>query len=197
VDALKTAVIEFMDYNILLSLIDYFSNDLQDKQIHGQNISVVQSYSDNSIKYTTPSVSIEILYRKNRTLAFGDFLGDIVSDDSIIEIDGLSFEYRVQLNVYSNTRGGIHKWSSLLDETLVKGDSGIPINTYHDNGDIKQANIGWITYSYSGDVKNNNNVPNAMTYDFHTIFEVKMNAIQLYTITYDIIKLDADGDLKN
>jgi hypothetical protein len=196
-EAIKKAVIEYIDYNVLISIMDFLYEKFENEEVNGQKTTIVQSYSDSNIKYTSPSISVEILHRKNRSLSFGNYLGDIDLVNSIIEVDGINFEYRVQLNVYSNTRGGNHKWSSLLDEALASGDSGITLNTYHDNGDVKEAGIGYITYNYASDVTNNNQVPNINTYDFHTIFEVKISVIQLYKSIYSIAKLDIEGDLKN
>lgn len=183
----KVPVIELMEYNTLLSLFDFFSENFKDVRVNNKKIEVMQSFSDRNIAYRTPAFSIELLYRRNRSIGFGDYYGDIDTKDRIIEIEGTIFEYRVQLNVYSNTRGEIHKWSSILDEILKNGEEGIPLNTYYDNGQVKQANIGNISYNFSSDVRSNNMVPNIVTYDFHTIYEVKMKALQQYTVAYDIM----------
>lgn len=192
----KEVVIEYIDYNVLLSIMDYFIDYFKDKKVHNKSTAIVQSYSDPNIEYTSPSISVEILHRKNRSLGFNNFIGETNGVDTVVEFDGINFEYRVQINVYSNTRGGNHKWSSLLDDSLAKGDSGLPLNTYNDDGSVKQAGIGKISYDYSSDVTNNNQIPNINTYDFHTLYEVKMNAIQLYKATYEYIKIDIEGSLK-
>lgn len=186
---MKIPYIELFEYNFLLSLFDYFDNYFKDKTINGKEILVVQSYSDINIGYQVPALSIEILHRKNRSIGFGNYYGEIETEDNIIEIEGTNFEYRIQLNVYSSRRGENHKLSSMLDEALKLGESGIPLNTYHDNGDIKQANIGVIRYDYATDVKNNNMPPNIVTYNFHTIFEIKANSMQQYRTAYDYMEL--------
>lgn len=188
----KTPIIELMEYNTLLSLFDFFDENFKNVKVNNKEIKVVQSYSDRNIPYTSPSLSIEILYRKNRSIGFGDYYGDIENEDNIIEIEGTLFEYRVQLNVYSNTRGEIHKWSSLLDDILKRGERGISLNTYFDNGNIKQHGIGNIRYNFSNDVRVNNMPPNITTYDFHSIYEVKMTALQKYIATYNYIEI---GDI--
>lgn len=185
----KTPLIELMEFNTLMSLMDFFITGFEDKTINTKKIQVVQSYSDIINSYTSPALSIEILYRKNRSIGFGNYYGDIDNQTEIIEIEGTLFEYRVQLNVYSNTRGENYKWSSLLDDLLKNGEQGIPLNTYYDNGTIKQANIGTIEYDFSTDVKNNTHDPNINTHDFHMIYEAKMSALQQYRISYSPAEL--------
>lgn len=193
----KIPVIELFEYNVLMSLMDFFSTNLEDKKVHGKNIAVVQSYSDRHMKYISPSLTIEMLYRKNRSIGFGNFIKEEFRENSIIDFEGVLMEYRVQLNVYSNTRGENHKWCSILDDVLKNGEFGIPLNTYLDNGNIKQKEVGKITYDYSSDIKNNNLAPSIVTYDFHTIYEVKMFAIQLYQILYEYAELgNIIGEIK-
>lgn len=181
---MKEPFIELMDYNALLSLISYFENSFEGKTIHSKPMTVVQSYSDISADFIVPSMSVEILYTKNRSIGFGDYYGEIDNNTEIIEIEGTIMEYRVQLNVYSNTRGENLKWSSLLNDILKNGEDGIPLNTYNDNGTIKDSNIGKIKYHFSSDIKNNPMNPNIKTYTFHNIFEIKMVSLQQYRISY-------------
>jgi len=182
-------VIELLEYNYLLSLFDFFETNFSNKIVHGKKMSIVQSYSDISEEYETPALTLEILHRKNRALSFNNYLYNIEDDNGISEIEGNLLEYRVQLNVYSNTRGENHKWSSILDMALKKGEKGIPLNTYLDNGNLKSENLGIITYDYSTDVKNNNMMPNIVTYDFHTIYEVKMGVIQEFKMDYNYMEI--------
>lgn len=196
----KISVIELMEFNFLMSLMDFFNKHFEDKIVHNKKMEVVQSYSDKNIIYVSPAFSVEILHRRNRSIGFNNYYGEVeINNDDIIEIDGTMLEYRVQLNVYSNTRGENHKWNSILDEILFIGSTkGIPLNTYNDNASIKQSNLGIINYDYDKDVKNNNIPPNSITYDFHTIYEVKMFALQQFRATYDIMEIEnIDGELKN
>lgn len=185
----KQPVIELMEYNVLMSLVNYFSNLIKDFKVHNKSINVYQSYSDKSMQYLSPSMSLELLHRKNRSIGFGSFLYEKVEENNFLEFEGVLLEYMVQLNVYSNTRGEIHKWCSILDDILKNGEQGIPLNSYTDSGNIKQTSIGQIDYDYDEDVKNNNMIPNVMTYDFHTIYDIKMTAIQQYKIVYDIAEI--------
>lgn len=194
----KEPIIELMEFNFLMSLMDFFNKEFKDKEVHGKKVNVVQSYSDRHIPYISPAFSVEILHRKNRSIGFNNYYGELKSEDNIIEVDGTLLEYRVQLNVYSNTRGENHKWNSILDEILIYGSNGIPLNTYNDDASIKKSNIGIIDYDYSSDVKNNNMTPNAVSYDFHAIYEVKMMALQKYVAYYDIMEIDKIiGSFKN
>lgn len=194
---MKSPVIELVDFNVLMSLMNYFTDNFKDVKVHNKDMLVVQSYSDKHIAYASPSMSIELLHRKNRSIGFNNFLYEESNDFNVLEFEGTLLEYRVQLNVYSNTRGENHKWCSLLDDILKNGEDGIPINTYFDNGSIKQSNIGSLDYDYSIDVKNNNLEPNVVSYDFHTIYEIKMTAIQKYMITYDYAEIkDIIGTIK-
>ncbi len=197
-DDIKQAYIELFEFNFVMSLLDFFNKNLQDKTIQGKNLTVVQSYHDKNLGYIPSSLALDILYRKNRSIGFGNSYGDIERVNDIIEIDGTIFEYRVQLNVYSNTRGENYKWCSILDEILKKGEIGIPLNTYLDNGSIKQSNIGNISYDFSIDVKNNPALPNVNTYDHRTIYEVKMTSLQQYRVNYNYMEIgDIIGHLKN
>lgn len=193
----KIPVIELFEYNFFLSLIDFLRNEIGDKIVNNKQLSITQSYFDKNISYKTPALTTEIMYRKNRSIGFGNFYGENETDTNIIEIDGTLFEYRVQLNVYSNSRGEIYKWNSILDEALRKGQLGISLNTYNDNGTIKQSNIGNISYDFSQDVKNNYMNPNIGTYDHHTIYEIKMTSLQQYKVVYDIMEIgDLIGQIK-
>jgi len=181
--------IEFLEYNFLLSLIDYFQKALDGKVVNNQSIIVIQSFSDKSNPYTSPSISIEILHRKNRSIGFQDYFGDIDNNTDIEEIEGTKLEYTVQINVYSNTRGSIHKWSSLLDNQLkIASKESIPLNIYDDNGNIIKSSERFIDFDYSKDVTNKNMEPNVMTYDFHTIYEIKMSVLQLFGEANEIIE---------
>jgi hypothetical protein len=198
---MKVSYIELMDYNVLSSLIDYFSTSINTYSVNGKNVDVIPSFMDVKLPYKVPSISLEILYRKNRSVGFGSFYGDeeltVDSIAKIAEVEGTLMEYRIQFNVYSNTRGENHKWSSILDEVLKNGEFGIALNTYLDNGNIKQAAIGDISYDYSSDVKNNAMNPNIKTYDFHTIYELKCSALQKYKVIYDYMELgNIIGQLK-
>lgn len=190
---MKEAYIELMDYNVLLSLLEYFQTSMDPYTINGKKINISSSYSDIKNKYIVPAISLEILYRKNRSIGFNNFYGDQYVDDefgaSIVEIDGTMFEYRIQMNVYSNTRGENYKWASILDQVLKNGESGIPINTYDDGGNIKQSAIGNMDYDFSQDIKSNGMNPNIETYDFHTIYEIKSTALQKYTVRYDMMEI--------
>jgi hypothetical protein len=187
---MKESVIEYIDYNLLISLLDYFTEFFNNKQVHGKNLNIVQSYSDNHNAYESPSMSIELLHRKNRSIGFGGgFVYDSYEEDNIFEFEGALLEYRVQINVYSNTRGEIHKWCSIIDDALKNGERGISVNTYQDNGDLKESNMAVIKFDYDNDVKNNNMQPNVMTYDFHSIYEVKMDLIQLFRLTFSYAEL--------
>lgn len=181
----KIPVIELMDYNTLMSLIQFFSDNIKDIQVHGKNINVYQSYSDKHMPYISPAISIELLHRKNRPLGFSNFLYEADTENGIVEFEGVFLEYMVQINVYSNTRGEIHKWCSVLDDILKSGEVGIPLNTYTDSGVIKSSSIGVLDYNYS-EVKNNNLIPNVITSDFHSIFDVKITAIQKYSTSYEV-----------
>lgn len=193
---MKIPVIELVDYNVLLSLLEYFIAYFKDKNIHNKKMNIVQSFSDKHISYISPALSIELLYRKNRTLGFGNYVDVIEEQDKTLEIEGLMLEYRVQLNVYSNTRGEVHKWCSIIDDALFNNEDGIPLNTYNDNGTIKQNDIGKIKYNLD-DIKNNNLAPNVISSDFHTLYEIKMNIIQQYTIAYDYMEIsNIIGNLK-
>lgn len=194
---MKVPVIELVEYNTIMSLLNFFIESFKDKKVHGKDIKIVQSYSDKHLSYVSPAMSIELLHRKNRSLGFGNFLFEEYNEFNIFEIEGALLEYRVQLNVYSNTRGEIHKWCSILDDILKNGENGISLNTYLDSGSIKQQNIGLIEYDYAKDVRNNNFSPNVVSSDFHTIYEVKMNVIQQYKIAYEYAELgDIIGNLK-
>jgi hypothetical protein len=184
----KTPIIELMDYNTLMSLINFFSENIKNLKVHNKSINVYQSYSDKHMPYLSPSISIEILHRKNKSIGFGNFLYDKIEENTFLEFEGVLLEYMVQINVYSNTRGEIHKWCSLLDDILKNGEQGIPLNSYTDSGIIKQQSVGTLSYEY-GDIKNNNLMPNVITSDFHTIYDVKMTAIQQYKIIYDISEI--------
>jgi hypothetical protein len=190
----KVPVIELMDYNVLMSLINYFSDNIKDYKVHGKSVNIYQSYSDKHMAYTSPAMSLELLHRKNRSIGFSSFLYDSVDENNFFEFEGVLLEYMVQLNVYSNTRGEIHKWSSILDDILKNGEQGIPINTYNDNGSIKQSSVGMLDFDYDKDVRSNNLIPNVITSDFHTIYEVKITAIQQYKISYSVSEI---GDLIN
>jgi hypothetical protein len=185
----RDVVIELVDFNVLMSLVHNFKNYFADKKIHNKNMKIVQSYSDKHFAYSSPALSTELLYRKNRAVAFGNIMGEDIQETKILDIEGLILEYRVQLNVYSNTRGENHKWCSILDDVLYEGESGIPLNTYNDNGTVKQNAVGLIKYSLD-DIRNNNLVPNVISSDFHTIYEIKMNVVQQYTISYDIAEIE-------
>jgi hypothetical protein len=194
---MKESVIEYIDYNFLISLLDYFTIFFNNKKVHNKSLNIVQSYSDNHNSYNSPAMSIEILNRKNRAIGFGSFAYELYEEDNIVEFEGALLEYRVQLNVYSNTRGEIHKWCSILDDALKNGESGISINTYADNGDLKESKLGIATYDYAQDIKNNNLQPNVMTYDFHSIYDVKIDLVQLYSIAFDYAELgNITGKLK-
>jgi hypothetical protein len=144
----------------------------------------------------SPAISLELLHRKNRSIGFSNFLYESDGENGFLEFEGVILEYMVQLNVYSNTRGEIHKWCSIIDTILKNGESGIPLNTYNNNGSIKLAAAGVLDYEYD-EVKNNNLIPNVITSDFHTIFDVKITAVQQYSDTYDIAELgDIIGNLK-
>lgn len=184
----KTPIIELMDYNALMSLISYFSDKIKDITVHNKSINVYQSYSDKHMEYISPSISIELLHRKNRSIGFSNFLYDTIEENKFLEFEGVILEYMVQINVYSNTRGEIHKWCSILDDILKNGEQGIPLNSYTDNGNIKQSSVGTLDYDYS-DIKNNNLIPNVITSDFHTIYDVKMTAIQQYKVIYDVSEI--------
>jgi hypothetical protein len=199
--AAKISYIELMDYNVLLSLLDYFNSNIKDYSVSGKTIEMVPSYMDIKIPYKVPAISMEILYRRNRSVGFGSYYGDeeIIVDNvaKIAEIEGTIMEYRIQFNVYSNTRGENHKWSSILDEVLKNGELGIDLNTYLDNGNIKQAAIGDITYDFSTDARSNMMNPNIKTYDIHNIYELKCSALQKYNMIYDYMELgDIIGKLK-
>lgn len=189
---MKVPVIELLEYNFLISLLDYFKTSLDNVKIHNKNINIIQSYSDKHNNYILPALSAEVLYRKNRSIGFGNLLAEEDNSFESIEIEGTLMEYRVQLNVYSNTRGENYKWCSIIDDVLKNGEQGIPLNTYNDNGSIKQQSIGIIDYDCSKDVKLNNLIPNVVSYDFHTIYEIKMNVVQTYKISYDIMEF---GDI--
>ena len=189
----KIPLIPLMEYNVIMSLLDYFNRELNNYDVDGKKISVVASYSDIKNKYKVPALSIEILYRKNRSIGFGNFYGDaemeINNENKIVEIDGTLLEYRIQFNVYSNTRGDNYKWCSILDEVLKNSEQSIPINAYDSRGNIVDSKVGNISYDYASDVKNNSFNPNIETYDHHTIYELKALSLQKYTITYDMMEL--------
>lgn len=186
---MKRPVIELLEYNFLVSLLDYLGKSFNNIEVNGKSMQVVQAYSDPHIAYISPSLSVEILNRKNRKLAFSGYLGEVQEDDAVTEIEGMLMEYRVQLNVYSNTRGENHKWNSILDNILKIGEVGIPLNAYHSNGEIKQESVGRIEYDFDDDIKNNNLSPSVMTYDFHTIYEIKIDVIQSYIEDYDYAEI--------
>jgi hypothetical protein len=147
--------------------------------------------------YNSPAISIELLHRKNRSIGFGSFLYESVVENNFLEFEGVMLEYMVQLNVYSNTRGEIHKWCSIIDDILKNGEQGIPLNSYNDNGSIKQSSVGILDFDYDEDVKNNNLIPNVISSDFHTIYDIKINAIQQYRIVYEISELgNITGEFK-
>lgn len=185
----KIPVIELMDYNVLMSLLDYFSKNMKNYTVSNKNINVYQSYSDKHMQYASPAMSIEVLHRKNKSIGFNSFFYENSDDNNIFEFDGTILEYSIQLNVYSNTRGEIHKWCSILDSVLKNGEEGIPLNTYNDNGTIKEIAIGSLDYVYSNDVKTNNLEPNVISYDFHSIFEIKILSIQKYKAIYDYAQI--------
>jgi hypothetical protein len=194
---MKIPVIELMDYNVLTSMVDFFSNQLKDITILNKKINVVQSYSDKHNKYISPSMSIEILHRKNKSIGFNNFFYEEDNGNNILEFEGTLLEYSIQLNVYSNTRGEIHRWCSILDGILKNGEDGIPLNTYYDNGNIKEIAVGSLDYDYSTNIKNINLEPNVISYDFHSIFEIKLTAIQKYKVVYDILDIvNITGKLK-
>jgi hypothetical protein len=194
----KMPIIEFIDYNFTMSLIDFFTKKFEGHSVFNKQLAIVQSYFDKNLSYVSPSLSIEIMYRKNRSLGFNNFIYDIQENDNILEFEGNLLEYRVQLNVYSNTRGEIYKWCSILDNILKNGDYGIPLNVYLDNGDIKQDSAGLIEYDYSNDIKNNHLQPNVVSYDFHTIYEIKMNVVQLHKAILEYAEIGSiNSELKN
>jgi hypothetical protein len=188
---MKESIIEFMDYNVLISLIDYFSKNIEGKTVNNKSVSVYSSYSDKHMPYISPAMSIELLHRKNKSIALNNFLGEKVDIDEnkLNEIEGVFLEYTVQLNVYSNTRGEIHKWCSILDDILKIGEDGIPLNCYTDSGIIKKDNMGTLDYFYT-DIKNNNLIPNIVSYDFHSFFEIKIRALQQYQSIFDLMSND-------
>lgn len=193
-------VIEFIEYNVTTSLIDFFQKFFLDKQINNKKITIGMSYSDKNLVYKSPAIAIEIMYRKNRKIAFGDYYGEIYTEDKFIELKASLLEYRIQFNLYSNSGGENLKLSSLLDQALRYGDltGGIPVNIYNDRGIITKPNVGFIGYDYSSDVKNNPMHPNIVTYDYYTIYEVKMNFIQKDAIEYNYMELgNIIGELKN
>lgn len=181
-------LIEFLEYNFLTSLVDFFQQKFKDKTVNNNNITVVQSFSDKSNPYVSPSITIELLHRKNRSIGFQNYFGDIDNNTNIEEIEGTILEYSVQINVYSNTKGSILRWSSLLDNQLKEFEGNIPLNIYDEKGNINQSNIGTIDFDYSKDVKNKHLEPNIMTYDFHSIYEIKMSLLQKYSTVYGIIE---------
>src|SRR5690554_1556763 len=162
---MKTPFIEYFEYNFFMSLMDFFYNQLKNKTINNKQIEIVQSFFDKDLPYKSPAISLEIMYRKNKSIGFGNYYGDIEKEDCVIEIEGTIFEYRVQINVYSNTRGESYKMSSLLDDVLKIGESGIDFNIYEDSGLIKENKLGIIRYDFSSDVKSNIMPPNIVTYD--------------------------------
>lgn len=178
-----------MDYNVLMSLINYFSDKIKDYTVNNKPVNIYQSYSDKHMPYISPAMSIELLHKKNKSVGFSSFLYDIDIQTNFLEYEGVLLEYMVQLNVYSNTRGEIHKWCSILDGILKNGEQGIPLNSYRDNGETKQYSVGTLDYVYDRDVKNNNLIPNVITYDFHSIYELKLQALQKYKIVYDITEI--------
>lgn len=196
---MRQTVIEFMDYNVLISLIDYFNTNIQGQSVNGKTANVYSSYSDNHMPYVVPAISIELLHRKNHPLAINNFFYEQVNTDTnqVYEFEGVFLEYMVQLNVYSNTRGEIHKWCSIMDDILKNGEYGIPLNCYMDNGTIKQPNVGTLDYYYA-DIKNNNLIPNVVSYDFHSFFEIKIKTIQQYKVLYDLMEqpINVDGNNK-
>ena len=193
----KVPVIELMDYNTLMSMISYISTNIENITVHNKNINVYQSYSDKHMPYVSPAISIELLHRKNRSIGFGSFLYEKMVENNFLEFEGVILEYMVQLNVYSNTRGEIHKWCSIIDDILKNGEDGIPLNSYSDNGSIKQSSVGVLDFDYDKDVRNNNLIPNVVSSDFHTIYDIKMTAVQQYSIAYDISEIgDIIGEIK-
>lgn len=195
---MKTPLIEFLEYNFLLSILDYFNKEFQEIQINGNTLKVFQSNRDPHFKYVNPALAIEIMYRRAKSVGFNNYLGTEEDINTDTEIEGTLFEYRVQLNVYSNTRGENYKWCSLLDEVLKLGESNIPLNIYNDDATIKYANIAEIAYDYSKDVRNNSMPPNIMTYDFHTIYEWKVEVLQEYKEQFELmLGYDLKGNLKN
>jgi hypothetical protein len=200
VDDIMKPRIELLEYNLLISLVDYFENYFKDVTSDGRTIEVAPSFFSRNLAYLNPpAMSIEIMYRKNRAIGFGNDIGDEDRGLNIIDVKGLLLEYRMQLNVYSKTGMDILKWTSLLDDALMKGDTpGIPINAYLANGSLKEANVGIISYNYATDVKTNPMPPNINTYDFHNIFEAKMNVIQKYDTFYEPMELgDIIGIIKS
>lgn len=189
----KEAVIELMEYNVAMSLINFLKTKLSSYLISNKSVEVYSSYADIKIPYKVPAIAAEILYRKNRSIGFGNFYGDVEVVEGgktiILETEGVLYEYRIQLNVYSNTRGENYKWCSILDGVLKNGESGIDINVYDDKGAIKQSSVGNLDYDFASDVKNNGMNPNIETYDFHTIYEVKSTALQKFSERFDIMEI--------
>lgn len=190
---MKETIIELMEYNVAMSLIDFLKVSLTPYKVHNKNIDIYSSYADIKIPYKVPAIAAEILYRKNRSIGFGNFYGDVEIIENnktlIMEIEGTLYEYRIQLNVYSNTRGENYKWCSILDDVLKNGEKGISINTYDDKGIVKTSAVGNMDYDYSQDVKSNGMNPNIESYDFHTIYEVKSTALQKFVEKYDIMEI--------
>lgn len=198
---MKIPYIELLEYNTNLSLLDYFTQEFSTRTVNNKNIEVVSSFGDISNPYIVPALSLEILYRRNRSIGFGNIYGEeeviVEEEEKVVEVEGTLMEYRIQFNVYSNTRGENLKWSSILDEALKNGENGIALNTYLDNGNIKQNSIGDINYDYAQDVRNNVMNPNIRTYDFHTIYELRCEALQKYKMFYDYMELGSIiGQLK-
>lgn len=194
----QNVLVEFLEYNYYLSVIDYIRKKVKDRKVNGKDIYVSSSHKDPHLSYKTPALSIEIMYRRNRNIGYQNYLGNYNVNGDSIDVEGVLFEYRVQLNVYSNTRGENYKWCSILDELLKEGEDGIPLNIYNDDGTIKKDNVTTIKYLYAEDVRNNTMPPNIVTYDYHTIYEWKNTVVQEYNYVYGLIKDNTvDGDLNN
>lgn len=194
----QNVLVEFLEYNYYLSVIDYIRKKVKDRKVNNKEIYVSSSHKDPHLSYKTPALSIEIMYRRNRNIGYQNYLGNYNVNGDSIDVEGVLLEYRVQLNVYSNTRGENYKWCSILDELLKEGEDGIPLNIYNDDGTIKKPNVTTIKYLYAEDVRNNTMPPNIVTYDYHTIYEWKNSVVQEYNYIYGLIKdNDVNGEINN